>query len=268
MSEITSFQNPLVKRIKRLRIRKYRQREGAYFVEGLRVVIAAVEAGAPVETIVYCPELLTSEIARRMVEEQSAAGLPCVALSRPVFESVSERDNPVGLGAIVKATVSGLAGLAVGPDDLFVGLVELSDPGNLGTIVRTADGAGVAGVILVGQTVDPYHPAAVKASMGALYSVPVYHAAGIEALINWAVKHHVHTVATSARARRSFWEVSYHFPALLLLGSEGEGLPAELLEASELAVSIPMRGTASSLNLAVAAGLLIYEIRRAALLGM
>lgn len=260
---ITSFRNPLVKRIKKLRRKKYRQREGAFFIEGIRVVLSALEQEAPMETLVYAPDLLTSEVAWEAIEAQRAAGGKLAELSAEVFASISERDNPVGLGAIVRTRLYTLAELPVTRDAIFVAAEDLSDPGNLGTLVRTIDGVGADGLILVGQTTDPFHPTAVKASMGTLFSVPVSAVDAITELWAWARDQRLFTIATSARARDNFWEAGYRFPALLVLGSEGEGLGQDVLQQAGQSVSIPMYGRASSLNLSVAAGLLLYELRRA-----
>jgi RNA methyltransferase, TrmH family len=259
---ITSHQNPLAKRIRRLARKKHRQEEGAFFVEGIRVVLSALEQGARVELLVYAPELLTSEVAWEAIRRHEAAGGEAAAVSGEVFRSFSQRENPAGLGAVVGAHLRALDELAVSSGAIFVAAHDTGDPGNLGTIVRTIDGIGAAGLILVGQTADPFHPTAVKASMGTLFRVPVAGSAQLEDVWAWAELQGIFTVATSARAQQNFWEAYYRFPLLLLLGSEGEGLPAEALARADLAVSIPMRGMASSLNLAVAAGLLLYELRR------
>lgn len=260
---ITSFRNPLVKRIKKLRRKKYRRQEGVFFIEGIRVVLSALEQQAPVEILVYAPDLLTSDVAWEVLEAQREAGTELAEVSSEVFASLSERENPVGLGAIVQARLCTLDKLAVTADAIFVAAEDLSDPGNLGTLVRTLDGVGAAGLILVGQTTDPFHPTAVKASMGTLFTVPVCEVEGMADLWSWARTQRLFTVATSAKASQNFWEAGYRFPALLLLGSEGEGLSAEVLQQAQQSVSIPMFGRASSLNLSVAAGLLLYELRRA-----
>lgn len=262
MELITSFRNPLVKRIKRLRQRKYRQAEGAFFVEGIRVVLAALEQGAAVECLVYAPALLTSPSGQEAVHNYADQGLPCHALDAAVFVAISERENPAGLGAIVRQPLLALDELGVTPAGVYTALVEVSDPGNLGTILRTIDAAGGDGLILVGDCVDPFHPTAVKASMGALFTVPVASTPDTAALLTWARAQGLHTVATSAKAVGDYRQTPYYYPALLLLGSEGAGLDAATLAAADCAVSIPMRGTASSLNLAVAAGLLLYELTR------
>ncbi|HSM56078.1 MAG TPA: RNA methyltransferase [Candidatus Sulfomarinibacteraceae bacterium] len=259
---ITSHRNPLVKRIKKLRRKKHRQEEGAFFIEGIRVVLTALEQEAPVDTIVYAPSLLTSEVALAALAEQKAQGAKVVELAEDVFQTISDRDNPVGLGAIVNVHLQRLQDLPVHPDAVYIALERISDPGNLGAIVRTVDAAGGAGLILVGPSVDPFHPTAVKASMGALFTVPVAEVEDMDRLWRWIEAQGLHTVATSAHAERTFWETGYRFPTLLLLGSEGQGLQPETLQRAEVSVTIPMQGTASSLNLSVAAALLLYELRR------
>lgn len=257
---ITSHQNPLIKKVKRLRHKKYRRQEKAFFVEGLRVVLTAVEQHAPIQTLIYAPDLLTSEIARQVIEEQEKVGLSCAAVSGEVFAAISNRDNPAGLGAIIESAWDDLDSLTVQTADLWLALVEIGDPGNLGTILRTADSFGVAGVIIVGSSVDPFHPTAVKASMGTLFTLPVVQVDQISDLLQWANKNNIQTIATSAKAKQSIRQTAVKYPALLLLGSEGEGLPPDILAAAGLQITIPMHGTATSLNLAVAAGILMYEL--------
>jgi TrmH family RNA methyltransferase len=258
MRQITSFSNPLVKRLKRLRQKKYRLQEEAFFVEGLRVVLTAVETHAPVETLITCPDLLISPAAQAML---AVTDLPIVELARPVFESISERDTPTGLAAIIKTNWTPLDQLSFDPHAIFVALFGTSDPGNLGTIVRTLDAVGAAGLILVGSGVDPFHGTAVKASMGTLFTVPISHAPDEEALWQWVQTRQLHTIATSAKATADFRQTAYQFPVLLLLGSEREGLPPATQNRADYQIAIPMAGSASSLNVAVAAGILLYQLR-------
>ncbi len=258
---ITSPSNPQVKRIRRLKLRKHRRAEGAFFVEGPRGVLAALQAGAPVERVVHAPELLTSELARAAI---AAAEQPVLAVSAAVFRSLSERDNPTGIGAVVRIAERRLAELVVGPDSVFVALEGVADPGNLGTILRTMDAVKATGLVLVGSdTTDPYHPTAVKASLGALFTVPLARATWDE-LWAWAAASQVATIATSARAEIAFWQAGALGapPLALLLGGEREGLDPAVMARADRRVTIPMAGGVSSLNLAVAAGLLLYEARR------
>ncbi|HEV2376262.1 MAG TPA: RNA methyltransferase [Streptosporangiaceae bacterium] len=259
---ITSAANPLVKRMRLLADRKHRRREGAFVVEGIQPVWQAVEAGAEVETLVVAPALLESAPALAMVAEQEKAGTRVAWVSPELFARVSGRDGPSGLAAIVRGHLAGLAELHVPPGAVFVALYEIANPGNLGTIIRTASAAGAAGVVLLGTATDPYDPAAVRASIGALFSVPIAHVGEPGEFFEWAAGAGVVVVTTSASAQTSFWEASYPRPVAFLLGPEGPGLPPEVLSRGDQQVHIPMVGTAESLNVAVAAALLLYEAKR------
>ena len=254
---ITSTQNALVKRIRRLKQKKARVNEGCFFVEGLRVVASALEHGAQVERLIWCDKFLKSEFGRGLI---NSAEIPTVELSPNVFKAISDRDNPVGLGAIISTPNQSLASLPIQPTACYVALHEISDPGNLGTIIRTVDAAGATGVILVGNTVDVGNPSAVKASMGAFFSVPIATVASLAHLLTWAGQHNLQTVATTANTDTDYRSTDYRLPSLLIMGNEGRGLSAETIAQADLAVSIPMRGVSSSLNLAVATGLMLYEI--------
>ncbi len=293
---ISSAANPLVKRVRALADRKHRRRESAFVVQGIQPVWQAVEAGADIEALIVAPDLLRHRGALDMVEAQQAAGVRVALLSGELFGRIADREGPTGLAAIVRAAPTPLDQLAkptaqvsrrparaAGPqtdresrrparaagleidrapeDALFVALHSAGNPGNVGTIIRTASAAGAAGVILIGPSADPYDPAAVKASMGALFTVPLAVASDRE-FVAWARARGVMVAATSARASVSCWQAEWALPLAVLLGSEGEGLPDDLLSAADLRVSIPMTGTAESLNLAVAAGILLYEVRR------
>jgi TrmH family RNA methyltransferase len=223
-------------------------------------VLTAVERQAPIETLITCPELLTSPVAQEMLAQTM---LPQATLARPVFESISERQNPMGLAAIIRSQWADLDTWSVQPNSMFVALFDASDPGNLGTILRTLDATGAAGLILVGQGVDPFHGTAVKASMGTLFTVPISHVADVDALFAWAKQHQIQTIATSARGPADIQQAPYQFPALLLLGSERGGLATAVLSQADLQIAIPMAGAASSLNVAVAAGILLYALQAA-----
>jgi len=259
---ITSAANPLVKRVRLLGDRKHRRRESAFVVEGIQPVWQAVEAGSDVEVLIVAPELLRHDGAAAMVVAQETAGVRVARLSGELFSRISGRDGPSGLAAIVRAATGTLAGLAASPGTLLVALHSAGNPGNLGTIIRTASAAGADGVILIGSSADPYDPVAVKASMGAVFTVPVVTVATAGEFLAWARERGVRVVAASARGSTVCWEAEFPLPLALLLGSEGSGLPEDLLDAADLRVAIPMTGTAESLNLSVAAGILLYEVRR------
>jgi RNA methyltransferase, TrmH family len=259
---ITSAANPVVKRVRLLADRRHRRREGAFVVLGIQPVWQAVEAGADIEALIVAPDLLRPPGARAMVFAAEERGIRVARLSAELFARIADRDGPSGLGAIVRARPLPLEEVAVAPDSLLVALHEPGNPGNLGTIVRTASAVGAAAVILAGDATDPHDPAAVRASMGAVFDVPVARAASTAAFLDWSARGGVTVAAASARGDRYFWESGLTLPLAVLLGSEAEGLLAEVLDRADLHVRIPMTGTAESLNLAVAAGVLLYEVRR------
>lgn len=258
---ITSASNPVVKRVRALAERKHRKREGAFVAEGIQPVWYAVDAGAAIESLIVAPGLLRDSPAEHLVEQQESAGVRIHRLSEELFTRISDRESPSGLAAIIRRTPLRLDDLATAPDAAYVVLADVGNPGNLGTIIRTADSAGMSGVILVGETTDPYAPAAVKASMGSLFTVDVAHATSSAAFLTWAREHEITVATTSAHAPVEHWRADYPLPLALMLGSERLGLPPELRDAGDLDVRIPMDGAASSLNLAVAAGVLMYEVR-------
>lgn len=260
---ITSLSNQLVKRIRRLQEKtRARQGEEAFFVEGVPITLMAFENRAPIETIVYCDVLLTSEGGRMALQRQRARGIPSIALSERVFRQVSQRNNPDGLGAICRTTWQDLSSLAPEPSDVFVATEDLSDPGNLGTILRTMEAAQAAALILVRKSTHPFHPRTVRASRGTVFTIPLYYSPNVETVFDWAKTHHIHTIATSANANQSFWDATYKLPVLLVFGNENRGLDASTGKAADQLVAIPMDGTNSSLNLSVAVSLILYELRR------
>jgi TrmH family RNA methyltransferase len=261
-TRIESPANPLIKRMRALEQRKAREREGAFIVEGIQPVWHAVENGAAIETLVVAPELLTSAPAREMIAQQRAAGTRIVEISASVFARVATREHPSGLAAIVRARPQSLDDLAVTPTALFVALHEVGNPGNLGTIIRTVDAVGGTGVILIGDGTDPYHPSAVRASVGTLFRLPIVQVDTVADMLAWCAAQQVAVVTTSGRAPHDYWDVTYPAPCLLLFGNEGRGLPPDVVAAGDLAVRIPMHGGADSLNLSVAAGVLLYELLR------
>lgn len=262
MSElISSSANPLIKRVRQLGDRRHRRREGAFVVRGIQPVWQAVEAGADIEVLIVAPDLLRDPAAT-MVAQQEERGLRVARLSGELFGRIADRDAPAGLAAIVRSRLTGLDELAVTPGSVFLALHEIGNPGNLGTIIRTADAAGAAGVILLGPSTDPFDPTAVKASMGAVFSVPIVAVGAAGEFLGWCRARGVTVAATTPGGAATFWDTALPAPLAILLGSEGAGLPTDLLAGSDLLLRIPMRGTAESLNLAVAAGILLYETWR------
>jgi len=260
MAPITSKSNPKIKEVRALKERKARAESGLFVVEGIRHVAEALEARAPVEYLIYCPEVLTSPFGRELVDTQRARGLPVHSVTTAVFATLSERENPTGLLAVVRQQRRRLAELDPHNLGWAVAVVAPQDPGNLGTIVRTIDAVGANGLLLLDSGVDPYHPTAVRASLGSLFWIPMA-AASFAEFAAWTKQHAYHVYGTSAHGTTGYQQVAaYERPAVLLLGSEREGLTAEQQALCERVVKLPMMGRASSLNLAVAAGVMLYSM--------
>ncbi|MGI8826168.1 MAG: TrmH family RNA methyltransferase [Chloroflexota bacterium] len=248
-----------MKRIRALRQRKERDRSGLFFVEGIRIVGEALEVEAPIEECVVAPDLLTSDFARRVLHRLQDFGVPVLEVTSSVFQTLSLRDNPQGIGAVIRQGWDDLHAVRPGGELCWIALTGVQDPGNLGAILRTSDAVGGAGVVLIGATADPYDPGAIRASMGAIFSQRLVRCS-LDDLRGWKAGCGWHVVGTSDAASVVYREASYDAPLLLLMGSEREGLSREEMTLCDRVVRIPMMGRSDSLNLAVAAGVMLYEM--------
>jgi len=237
--------------------RQEREQAGQFFVEGIRIVGEAVQMEAEVETIVYAPGLLRSQFAFDLVQAQQEQGVPCLEVTPEVFKSLSAKDGPQGMAAVVKQRWETLERVRLADELCWVALDEVQDPGNIGTILRTSDAVGSAGLILLGNSADPYDPAALRASMGAVFSQRLVKASFAE-FVYWKQGYTV--IGTSGASPTSYRSVTYPRPAVLLMGSERQGLSQEQRAVCDVVVSIPMVGRSDSLNLAVATGVMLYEL--------
>ena len=262
---ITSFRNPKVKALRSLRLRKYRQREGLFLVEGLRIVEEALSCAAPLETLVYAPELLTTERAAALVTRVSPDRR--LVLSGDVFRTLSDRDEPQGIAAVIRIGDRSLA--AIPPTDNLLAIVacQLQDPGNLGSIIRTADATAASGVIVLEPSVDVYDPRAVRATMGSLFALPVVRLSDEADLNRWFATLRagglaLQVVASSAHGSQDLFDINCRRPLVLLIGSERHGLPASIREEADLFARLPMAGRATSLNVSAATAAMVYEVIR------
>lgn len=261
MEMITSRNNPRIKLIRSLYQRKARAAAGLLLTEGIHAVGQAVDAGAAIAAIYYAPDLLTSDYASRLVQEQQAAGTEVIPVRADVFSAVADKENPQGIIALVRQRNFAIETLSPLNFSWGVALVAPQDPGNVGTILRTVDAVGADGLLLLDGGVDALHPGLVRASMGAIFWHNIA-AASFERFAAWARKHNYHIYGTSARAERLAVELAhYEKPAILLLGSERSGLTPEQAGVCTEVIRLPMGGHVSSLNLAVAAGVLLYDMR-------
>ena len=259
MELIQSRQNPKIKLLRSLKTRKGRRTTGLFMVEGVRPTAAALESDAKIELICYAPEILQSDFGMGIVAKAKAAGMPCYPVVPQVFGSLSEKTGPQGLAAAVHQNAYELSTLVSTEYPAAVAVVTPQDPGNLGAIVRTMDSVRVPLLILIDGGVDIWHPTAVRASMGAIFWTKIAYA-NSESFFRWARVAPHQVFGSSAAAGQDFETVQGEIPMVLVLGSEREGLSSTFRSQCHTLVRIPMRGHGTSLNLAVAAGILISRL--------
>lgn len=258
---ITSLTNDRVKAIRALEMRKVRKETGLFVAEGASLLISARDQGFVPQTLVYQAGTNDSGIVRGLIIWALKEGAEVLEVSEAILAKLASKDNPqTVLGVFKQAFVAPPAPKAVAPSATWLALEEIRDPGNLGTIIRTCDAVGVAGVVLVGACCDPYSIESIRATMGSIFAVPI---AKIERdefpsfMSDWPGD----VVATHLDATEDFRAVSYRGPELVLMGSEGPGLSDALAAAATRRVKIPMAGQLDSLNLAIATALTLYQIR-------
>lgn len=258
---ISSVQNPQVRRLVALKDRREREREGQFVIEGARELARALAGGVALRRLYACPELYSPEatqVAREAAVRQP--GLPRTGLSRAAFARASHRENPDGLLALAD-----LLPLAppdqLPPDALLLVLAGLEKPGNLGALLRTADGVGAAGVLLAGRGTDPHNPNVVRASQGSLFTQPVF-ALPDEAALGWLRAGGFRLCAATPEASTLYWDADLRGRVAVVLGAEHDGLPPLWRAAADLQVALPMHGAADSLNVGTAGALLLYEALR------
>jgi RNA methyltransferase, TrmH family len=256
---ISSRSNPAVKAIRALSSRKQRDSSRRFFVDGLHLVAAAAQQQAEIDTCVVAPELLTSSFGRELARALAHSSAHVVEVTADVFQSLAAKEHAQGLGIVARQRWQDLARIRPEAGQCWVALDTVQYPGNLGTILRTCDAVGGAGVILLGSTTDPYDPAAVRASMGAIFSQRLARASFAE-FAAWRRRHNVVVVGTSPAAALDYQAVAYQPPLVLMMGSEPRGLSREQQALCDVVVNIPMVGHSDSLNLAVATGIMLYEI--------
>lgn len=260
---ITSTRNPRIVEARKLDQRKHRERQGRFLVEGLQIIDMALAAGyRPLEAF-YAPEMAGGPAARAILARLAALDVPRTPVAPHVMEALAERELSQGLVAVFALWSTDLAALPVGEGRLVLVLDRLQDPGNLGTLVRTADAVGAAGVVLLEPAVDPFHPKAVRATMGSLFHVPIVRAADPAGALGALRAAGLRTVAADPYRGVPWGEGLLEGGVALVLGSEAHGLSEDLRRAVEGWAILPMVGRAESLNVAEAGSVLMYFWLRA-----
>jgi len=257
--QITGFSNPTVKALRQLRDKKHRRREKRFLAEGLRLLTDALDSGRIPKTLILSSVRDPHPLLTELENAVERIGGDVIETPPEILAKITGKDNPQGIAGVFDEFDTQLANLDRERGDIWLVAQALRDPGNLGTMLRTADAVGAGGLILIDDCADPFSVEAVRASMGAVFTQRIAQARWDD-FLPWLRAGEGQLVAASLRDAVPYREAAYHAPCFILVGNESRGLPARYEDACDLRVTMPMRGRADSLNAAVAAAVLAYEV--------
>jgi RNA methyltransferase, TrmH family len=258
---ITSRDNSLLRQARAVRDAKTTD---LIFVEGLRLCEEALHSSLPIEAVIFSNEIARKDKAASVIAELTKVANRAGEVSEKLLESISYTKTPQGIVVLAQRPDSS-SSLLIGNNErtpLLVVMHEINNPVNVGAIIRTAEGAGATGAIATSNTSDPFSPKSLRGAMGSVFRLPIWHGPTFSEVIDWCRIHEVATVGADATTDMPFTELDWTKPRAVILGPESEGLTDDELSAADYAVRIPMRGSVESLNVAVAAGVLLYEAAR------
>jgi TrmH family RNA methyltransferase len=258
---ITSTANALVKRAAALHDKRERDRTGLMLIEGVRELARAVAAGVALERCYVCPAVIAHDEERSLLAALASAHARIVDVSPRVFEKIAYRGGTGGFLAVARQPAITLADLRSDSDALFLVVDAIEKPGNLGAIIRSADGAGAAGVLVCDSRTDLYNPNAIRASIGTIFTVPCAQSGTAEA-VRWLEETGTVIVAAAPGGDLPYANVDYTGRCAIVVGAEDTGLGSSWLQAADRRVTIPMKGAADSLNVSATAAILLYEALR------
>ncbi len=256
---ITSFSNPLVKRVQALRDKRHRREEGLFLAEGLRILTEALETGRIPRILFFAAASAGHPLVRALIDAVEGDFGEAIETTPDILSKLSGKDNPQAVVGVFDTFETTLDMLDRSAASIWLVAERLRDPGNLGTILRTGDAVGAGALILVDECVDPFSTEAVRASMGALFTVPIVRVIWPE-FLEWLRAGPGQLVGLSLQTEHGYREAAYAAPTFLLTGNEAQGLPEEYEAACDLLVKMPMLGKADSLNAAVATAVMAYEV--------
>jgi len=256
---VSSFRDPRFLALRSLQTYQGRSRTQRYIIEGIRHLARAVEHCASIESVFLAPSLLSNPFGQKLPRRLRQQGVPGIRLSHELYRNLTLATDPQGLGAVLRQRWIPLEQIRADRNSLWLAVESIESPGNLGTIIRTAEAAGVSGILILNPNCDPYDPATVRATMGSLFSQKLVRC-NVQEFNRWTKPNGVSVVASSPTGLMDYKSLAYRFPTALIVGSEKQGLSDQLLETADFVVRIPMHGGCDSLNAAVATGVLLFEI--------
>lgn len=264
MQVISSKDNELIKHIKKLKEKKYRDENKEFIIEGIKLIKEAIEEQCTIKQIVICDNCQNSDIIpKEMMYE--IAKYECIYVTEKIFKIISDVSTPQGILAII-----GMNNSSENIDyseDIIVALDDIQDPGNLGTILRTVDSIGLKQILVSKGTADCYNPKVVRSTMGAIFRVKIIECEDLEKTLKEVKKHKFELVITSLQTENSIYDVKYN-KKVIVIGNEANGVEKNIQDIADIKVKIPMLGKTESLNASVATGIVLYEYVRQKIKGI
>ena len=257
MQRISSKDNSLIKHIKRLKEKKYRDEYGEYIVEGLKLIEEAIKENAQISQIIVCEECDKAEIIENHLRYEMAK-YECIYVPQNIFKMISDVESPQGILAVIKK--SNHSSLQYN-ENIIVALDDIQDPGNLGTILRTVDSVGLKQILISKGTTDAYSPKVVRSTMGAIFRVNVIECEDLKETLKQTQDNGYKVMCTSLDAKKTIYEVNYD-KKVIVIGNEANGVSKDIKKIADEKLIIPMLGKTESLNVSVATGVILYEYVR------
>ena len=258
MQVISSKDNELIKRIKKLKDKKYRDESNEYIIEGVKLIEEAVKENAKIKKIIICEDTTrTYEIPTNIMLE--IAKYECVYVTDKIFNSITQVTNPQGIMAIIEKNTNNTE--IDFTQDIIIALDDVQDPGNLGTILRTVDSIGLNQIIISKGTADAFNPKVVRSTMGAIFRVKIIEVDNLQDTIKQIKRHHFKLMVTSLQTNNSIYDIEFK-KKIIVIGNEANGVSKEIHDMADERAKIPMLGRTESLNASVAAGIVMYEYVR------
>lgn len=261
IQRITSSKNSIIKEIKSLKLRKYREELGLFFIEGLRMAEEAVKENARIVRVLMSDRFAEGEAADSIIRWSEKSGCQAIVIPDSLFEEISDTKTPQGILMVAKSRFYEVDEILGNKNYLLV-LDSIQDPGNLGTIIRTADAAGFTGMIISKGCVDAYNPKVLRSTMGSIFRMPLCFADSLENVLKKIKLKGIRVYASHLSAKESCYEINLTNNIAIIIGNEANGISDEVLPYADKLVKIPMYGRTESLNASIAAGVLMFECVR------
>ena len=258
MQVITSKENALIKHIGKLKEKKYRKEYGEYLVEGVKLVKEAIEEKADIQTIIVNEETISSGLIEKYLKRKLET-LEYIQVPNTIFKLLSEVENPQGILAVIKKNTE--ENEIDDSQEILLALDDIQDPGNLGTIIRTADSVGLNQILISKKTADPFNAKVIRSTMGAIFRVKIIECENLAKTLKMCQKKQYEIMVTSLDANESIYDLIFQ-RKVIVIGNEANGVSKEILDLADQKVMIPMLGKTESLNASVATGIILYEYVR------